>query len=373
MQQRKFCQIFDDKLFVEFRSNGFLEIIIGRGVQMKVFVTGGAGYIGSHCAVELLNAGFDICIYDNFINSDESALHGIQNITGKSFDFIQGDILDKCKLLEEMQRFSPDIVLHFAALKSVSESVIRPLDYYHTNVTGTINILEVMQTVGCSSIVYSSSATVYCSATMPPYNERSTINSSSPYGSTKEVSERLICDWVMSGTKKNRAVCLRYFNPVGSHKSGCIGEAISGTPGNLMPVILQVALKMRSHLNIFGNNYDTRDGTGARDYIHVVDLADGHLKAIQNLDRLASYEVLNLGTGQSTTVLELINCFTEVTGQKIPYKFMPRREGDVASSWANVDYAFTKIDARAEKTIEEMCYDTWHWGIKQAGKFNFVP
>ena len=328
-------------------------------INMRVLVTGGAGYIGSHTCVELLEAGHEICVIDNLCNGHEVALERVRDITNCELQFVNADIRDANALDEIFKIFKPEAVIHFAGLKAVGESVADPLNYYEVNVGGSISLLSAMSKAGCSRIVFSSSATVYGKPQYLPYDEKHTTNPVNPYGRTKLIIENIISDWTMADTER-RGIILRYFNPVGAHESGKIGEEPVGVPNNLMPYIAQVADGRLDCLNIFGNDYDTIDGTGSRDYIHVVDLARAHISAL-NSEILDNFEVLNVGRGKGTTVLELIKSFEEVFGQAIKYKYLSRRDGDVAASWADTTKALKKMDWQPDRNIKNICEDTWRW------------
>ena len=338
-------------------------MITGDQMKRKIFITGGAGYIGSHTCVEILNNSHEVLVYDNLSNGSFDALRRVQQITNKRVAFINGDILNLRDLSDAMHSFKPDVVLHFAGLKSVRDSVLYPLNYYDVNVVGTINLLNAMDQVRCENIVFSSSATVYGEAQYLPYDLSHPLNPTNPYGQTKLVSEQILRDWCTAGVSK-RAICLRYFNPIGAHESGLIGESPLNMPNNLMPLLAQVAVGAREELLIFGNDYLTKDGTGERDYIHVVDLAVGHVKAVEFITKSEKYQVFNLGTGHSVSVLQLIEAFEKVSGKKIKYKFVNRRKGDVAKSWADPTIAETKLGIKFKRDIIDMCSDTWRWQNK---------
>ena len=330
---------------------------------MKIFITGGAGYIGSHACVEILKKSHNVLVYDNLSNGSFEALQRVKLITNKDLDFIHGDIRNKDKLTEVMNSYKPDVVLHFAGLKAVGESVSEPLNYYDVNVSGTINLLNVMDAVNCRNIVFSSSATVYGEAQYLPYDTLHSLNPTNPYGRSKLIIEQILKDWCDTNISK-KAVCLRYFNPIGAHESGLIGEDPQNTPNNLMPYISQVALGKRDKLYIYGDNYPTKDGTGERDYIHVVDLAIGHLKAIENINTLDEFEVLNLGAGRCTSVLQLVKEFENASLREIQTKIVTRRPGDIAISWADTSLAEKKLNIKFERTIKQMCEDSWRWQMK---------
>jgi len=326
---------------------------------MRVLVTGGAGYIGSHTCVELLNAGHEVFVIDNLSNGHEVALERVQGITNCDLQFMNADIRNLSKLDEIFKSFEPEAVIHFAGLKAVGESVADPLFYYDVNVGGSISLLSAMSKANCNIIIFSSSATVYGKPQYLPYDENHPTNPVNPYGCTKLMIENIISDWTNVDSKK-RGVILRYFNPVGAHKSGQIGEEPIGIPNNLMPYISQVAVGRREYLNIFGNDYDTADGTGARDYIHVVDLALAHISAL-NQNKLDRFEVLNIGAGKSTTVLELVSKFEEISGVPIEFKYLPRRDGDLAAFWADPSKSSEKMSWKPERNIKKICEDTWRW------------
>ena len=326
---------------------------------MKVLVTGGAGYIGSHTCVELLEAGHEVFVVDNLCNGHEAALERVRGITNRDLQFMNTDIRDTVALDKIFNIFQPEAVIHFAGLKAVGESLADPLTYYDVNVGGSISLLMAMSKAECNTIVFSSSATVYGKPQYLPYDEEHPTNPVNPYGCTKLMIEDIIHDWTKVDSKRNGTI-LRYFNPVGAHESGQIGEEPIGIPNNLMPYIAQVADGRREHLNIFGNDYETADGTGARDYIHVVDLALAHIGAL-NQSKLDKFEVLNIGAGKSTTVLELVSKFEEISGVSIKSKYLPRRDGDLAAFWANSSKSFEKMGWKTERNIEQICEDTWRW------------
>ena len=326
---------------------------------MRVLVTGGAGYIGSHTCVELLEAGHEVFVIDNLCNGHEEAIERVRGITNCDLQFMNADIRDINALGKIFNRFKPEAVIHFAGLKAVGESVEDPLKYYDVNISGSISLLTVMSEVGCNNIVFSSSATVYGLPQYLPYDEKHSTNPVNPYGRSKLTIENIIRDWTKVD-KKRRGTILRYFNPVGAHESGQIGEDPIGIPNNLMPFIAQVSDGRREHLNIFGNDYETIDGTGARDYIHVVDLAFAHTCAL-NRNKLNKFEILNIGGGKSTTVLELIKSFEDITGVAIKLKYLQRRDGDLAAFWADSSKAFEIMSWQPEKNIKKICEDTWRW------------
>jgi UDP-glucose 4-epimerase len=326
---------------------------------MRVLVTGGAGYIGSHTCVELLEAGHKGFVVDNLCNGEEYALERVRGITNCELQFMNADIRDTKALHKIFNTFKPEAVIHFAGLKAVGESVADPLMYYDVNVGGSVSLLTAMSKAECNIIIFSSSATVYGKPEYLPYDEEHPTNPVNPYGRTKLIIENIINDWTKMDSKR-RGTILRYFNPVGAHESGEIGEEPIGVPNNLMPFIAQVADGSREFLNIFGNNYETVDGTGARDYIHVVDLALAHTSALKQY-KLNKFEILNIGAGKSTTVLQLLNKFEEASGLTIKFKYLPRRDGDLAAFWADSSKAFEKMGWQPERNIKNICDDTWHW------------
>lgn len=330
---------------------------------MTILVTGGAGYIGSHTCVQLLEAGFEIVVLDNLSNSKAEAVSRIQRITGKSFKFVKGDILDR-ELLEELfSKHSIDSVIHFAGLKAVGESVSIPLRYYYNNVAGSLVLFETMQKFGVKSIVFSSSATVYGMTEKMPIDEETPLSAVNPYGSTKLMIERILQDLYVADHDWN-IILLRYFNPVGAHASGLIGEDPNGIPNNLVPYISQVAVGKLKELKVFGEDYPTPDGTGVRDYIHVIDLADGHIKALEKLIEKPGIVAYNLGTGCGTSVLEMISAFSLASGREIPYIVAARRPGDVAICYADPTKAQREMGWSASRTIDDMCRDSWNWQQK---------
>lgn len=328
----------------------------------KILVTGGAGYIGSHTLIELIEAGFKPVVYDNLSNSSPKALERVEQIVGKTIDFIKGDILDKDLLAKTFNEHEFFAVIHFAGLKAVGESVAKPLMYYQNNVTGTLNLIEIMGKHNVKNIIFSSSATVYGDPETLPIVETSPRSAANPYGQSKLMIEYILEDLATSDSDW-QAISLRYFNPIGAYHTGTIGENPNGIPNNLMPYISQVAVGKLKQLSVFGDDYDTVDGTGVRDYIHVVDLAKGHVSALQYLEKQEKlgFEPINLGTGQGTSVLELVNAFIKTTGQNLPYSIAPRRAGDIASCYASSDKAKQLLGWQAEFDIERMCQDTWRW------------
>jgi UDP-glucose 4-epimerase len=331
---------------------------------MRILVTGGAGYIGSHTTLELLNAGYDVVIVDNLSNSKPESLRRVQEMTGKTVTFHEVDILDKEAMREVFGEAPVDAVIHFAALKAVGESVAQPLRYYQNNVTGTIALCEVMKEAGVRDIVFSSSATVYGdNPNMPLLESFELLPASNPYGRSKQMMEYVLKDLTISDESWNVAI-LRYFNPIGAHESGTIGEDPSGIPNNLLPYVAQVAVGRRPYLNVYGNDYPTPDGTGIRDYIHVVDLADAHIKALKKLESDPGYLVYNLSTGKGSSVLEVVAAFEHACGKEIPYVFRDRRPGDLAVSYADPGKAREEMGWVAERDLDDMCADVWRWQSK---------
>lgn len=326
---------------------------------MNILVTGGAGYIGSHTTVELLQNGYYVIVLDNLVNSSATAIQRVEKITGKSIPLYVADVRDEQMLDKVFEKHNIDAVIHFAGLKAVGESVSKPLEYYDANVVGSLKLIEAMQRHGVKKLIFSSSATVYGSAPYP-YEEtmQTGVGITNPYGQTKHIVEGIMRDTAASDTD-SEFVALRYFNPVGAHESGLIGEDPKGIPNNLMPFVAQVASGKRDKLSIFGNDYDTPDGTCRRDYIHVVDLAKGHLAALQHLKK--GFDMINLGSGNSTSVIELVSAFEKSTGQKIAYEFAPRRAGDLPEFYATTKKAERILSWKTKKTIEDMCLDTWRW------------
>ena len=329
---------------------------------MRILVTGGAGYIGSHTCVELLNQGQEVVVVDNLCNSSEESLNRVKQITGKDVTFYKADLLDKAAMEEIFSKETIDAVIHFAGLKAVGESVAKPLEYYHNNITGTLVLCDVMRNHGVKKIIFSSSATVYGDPAFVPITEDCPKGKiTNPYGQTKSMLEQILTDLHTADTEWS-VILLRYFNPVGAHKSGLIGEDPAGIPNNLTPYITQVAVGKLKEVGVFGNDYDTPDGTGVRDYIHVVDLAIGHVKAV---DKLAQSEpdvrIYNLGTGKGFSVLQMIEAFSKACGKQIPYAIKPRRPGDIAECYADAALAKKELGWEAERGIDEMCEDSWRW------------
>lgn len=328
---------------------------------MSVLVTGGAGYIGSHTVVELLNEGYEVIVLDNFSNSSPKALESIKKITGKDFKFYEADLLDRPaikKIFDENKDI--DSVIHFAGLKAVGESVQKPIMYYENNIGGTLILVDEMSKHGVKKIVFSSSATVYGDPASVPIREDFPRSTTNPYGSTKLMIENILTD-VYTSDNEWSVILLRYFNPIGAHESGLIGEAPNGIPNNLMPYINQVALGKLDHLNVFGSDYPTHDGTGVRDYIHVVDLAKGHIKAIEKAESMTGVEAYNLGTGHGYSVLDIVKNFEKATGVKVKYELTDRRPGDIAECYADPTKAEKELGWKAEKELEEMCRDSWRF------------
>ena len=327
---------------------------------MKILVTGGAGYIGSHTCIELLQAGYEVVVVDNLINSKEESLKRVQELTGKTLAFHKVDLLNKRELDDVFQRSSIDAVIHFAGLKAVGESVSIPLHYYHNNVTGALILCNVMEKHKVKNLVFSSSATVYGNPDKVPIKEDFPLSATNPYGRSKLMIEEILRDLYSAEQSWNIAI-LRYFNPVGAHSSGRIGEDPNGIPNNLMPFISRVAVGRLADLPVFGNDYSTNDGTGIRDYIHVVDLAVGHLKALEKLTSNPGTVIYNLGTGRGYSVLEVISEFEQVSGKKIHYKIVRRRPGDIAICYADPLKAKRELNWTASKELNEMCADVWRW------------
>ena len=329
---------------------------------MAILLPGGAGYIGSHTAVELLNADKEVVIVDNFSNSKPEVLDKIKQITGKNFKFYELDCLDKQALEKVFKENNIEAVINFAGLKAVGESVKKPLEYYMNNIAGALTILDVMKEHNCKKFIFSSSATVYGEPEKIPLTEECrTGGTTNPYGTTKLFIEKILQDLYKSDNEWDICI-LRYFNPVGSHESGLIGEEPQGIPNNLMPYIVRVASGQLRELSVFGNDYNTPDGTGVRDYIHVVDLARGHLKALKKIEKEGKgLYIYNLGTGNGYSVLDMVRAFEKATGKKVPYKIAPRREGDIATCYADCTKANKELGWRAEKTLEDMCKDSWNY------------
>ncbi len=330
---------------------------------MKILVTGGTGYIGSHTCVELLNNGYEVVIVDNLSNSKREVVEKIEEITNKKIQFYEGDVNSKELLEKIFTENKIDAVIHFAGFKAVGESVNDPLKYYHNNLESTINLLEVMNKYNCQKIVFSSSATVYGKPDTLPIKENAKLSTTNPYGTTKLMIEMILKDLYASSNNWSIAI-LRYFNPIGAHESGLIGESPNDIPNNLMPYIMRVALGKLDHLNVFGDDYDTKDGTGVRDYIHVVDLARGHIKAIEKVLVSEGVDCYNLGTGNGYSVLDIVSTFEKVNNIKIPYTITERRAGDIDACYADPTYAYESLHFKAEKGLEEMCRDSYNYAIK---------
>ncbi len=327
---------------------------------MKILVTGGAGYIGSHTCVELLENGYDVVVVDNLCNSSRESLARVKTITGKDVLFYEQDILDESGLSKVFDMHNINAVIHFAGLKAVGESVEKPLEYYQTNLTGTLVLFKVMRDHQVKNFVFSSSATVYGDPHTVPITEDFPLSATNPYGRSKLIIEEISADLYRADPEWNIAL-LRYFNPVGAHKSGLIGEDPNGIPNNLVPYISQVAVGKREKLSVYGNDYDTRDGTGVRDYIHVVDLAVGHIKALEKLNSKPGLVVYNLGTGQGYSVLEMVQAIEKASGKSIPYQIAARRAGDIAQCFADPAFALQEIGWKALRGLDEMAEDTWRW------------
>ena len=327
---------------------------------MAILITGGAGYIGSHTMVEFLNAGRELVVVDNFMNSKPEALERVRKITGKDFKFFQVDLLDKEALDKVVRENNIDSCIHFAGLKAVGESCAKPMLYYHNNITGTLNLCEVLAKYGAKRIVFSSSATVYGNPASVPITEDFPLSTTNPYGETKLMIERILKDIYNADNEWSISV-LRYFNPIGAHKSGLIGEDPQGIPNNLLPSITQVAAGRRECLSVFGNDYNTPDGTGVRDYIHVVDLARAHLKAIELAETVTGIDYFNIGTGVGYSVLDIIHAYEKATGITINYKITARRPGDIDECYANPKKAYEVLGWKAENNIEDMCRDSYNW------------
>lgn len=335
---------------------------------MKVLITGGAGYIGCHALIEVLQAGHEALVVDSLVNGHATAVARAGQLTNTQVSLEVGDIRDKVFLGRVFEAFAPDAVIHFAGLKAVRESVESPLSYYDVNVSGSQVLLETMQAHGCSRIVFSSSATVYGEPHYLPFDEAHPVAPVNPYGRTKLMVEQILGDWCAADPARS-AISLRYFNPVGAHASGMIGEDPHGTPSNLMPFIAQVAIGRRPVLQVFGDDYDTRDGTGERDYVHVVDLARAHTLALDTLETQSGHDVINIGTGHGATVKEMIDAFETACGKPVKTTYVSRRAGDVPCSFANNDRARTHLGWKAELSLAEMCRDTWAWQSKNPRGF----
>ncbi len=336
---------------------------------MKILVTGGAGYIGSHTCVELLNAGYEIAVLDNLDNSSEKSLDVVKRITGKDFNFYKVDLLDYEDVENVFKKEKFDSVIHFAGLKAVGESTKIPIRYYHNNITGTLNLVDIMQKYDVYNLVFSSSATVYGMPKTVPITEDFPLSTTNPYGATKLMIENILQD-VYKANNKWSITLLRYFNPIGANKCGDMGEYPKGVPNNLLPYISQVAVGKLEKLHVFGDDYDTKDGTGVRDYTHVVDLALGHLKSIEHKTGESGVHIYNLGTGNGYSVLELLHAFEEACGKKIPYQIDERRPGDIAQCYANPEKAKKELSWEATRGVKEMCEDSWRWQSKHPNGYN---
>ena len=328
---------------------------------MNILLTGGAGYIGSHTIIELDKAGYSVVVVDNLVNSNPESLRRVSKIIGKEIPFYEVDVRDKENLSKVFDENKIDAVIHFAGLKAVGESVSKPLEYYHNNMTGTFILLDVMRQHSCKNIIFSSSATVYGDPAIIPITEECPKgHCTNPYGQTKSMLEEVLMD-VQKADKEWNVVLLRYFNPIGAHQSGMIGENPNGIPNNLMPYITQTAVGIRKELGVFGNDYDTPDGTGVRDYIHVCDLASGHVAALKAIEKKCGLAIYNLGTGHGYSVLDVVKAFEKVNGVKVPYSIKPRRPGDIATCYCNPEKVEAELGWKAQYGIEEMCRDSWNW------------
>lgn len=335
---------------------------------MSLLITGGTGFIGSHTVVELLALNKDIIIVDNLANSSTLVLDRIKQITGKTVTFIEADICDRVAMQQVFSEHDIEAVVHFAGLKAVGESSTMPLSYYHNNVSGSVTLLQVMAEHGVKNLVFSSSATVYGENNPSPLDETMPTSATNPYGQTKLMIENILFDLATSDDEWSIA-CLRYFNPIGAHESGLIGENPNGIPNNLLPYVSQVAVGRLAQLQVFGDDYPTSDGTGVRDYIHVVDLAQGHVKALEKLDEIKGCVPINLGTGNGTSVLEIVNTFKEISGQDIPFKIVPRRAGDIATVFADAKVANKLLNWHAKRDLATMIADTWRWQSQNPNGF----
>ena len=336
----------------------------------KILITGGAGYIGSHTALELLNEGYEVVVYDNLCNSSKESLKRVEELTGKTITFYEGDVMDEAALKAMLEKEGVDAVIHCAALKAVGESVQKPLEYYRNNITGTLTLMDVMKQTGVKNIVFSSSATVYGSPEEMPITEECPKGQcTNPYGWTKWMLEQILTDIQFADPEWN-VILLRYFNPIGAHKSGLIGEDPKGIPNNLLPYVAQVAIGKLPCVGVFGNDYDTPDGTGVRDYIHVVDLAKGHVAAINKIKENPGVKIYNLGTGKGYSVLDVIHAFGKACGKEIPYEIKPRRAGDIATCYSDASLAKKELGWEAQYDIDEMCADSWKWQSMNPDGYN---
>ena len=337
---------------------------------MTILVTGGAGYIGSHTCVELLNAGYDVVIIDNLYNSNQKAVDRIEEITGKKVKFYPDDMMDRAAVKRVFDENKIDAVIHFAGLKAVGESVHKPIEYYRTNIGSTLNLIDEMRAHGCKNIIFSSSATVYGDPAEIPITENCPKGTcTNPYGWTKWMQEQILTD-IHTADPEWNVILLRYFNPIGAHKSGLIGEDPKGIPNNLLPYVAQVAIGKLPEINVFGNDYDTPDGTGVRDYIHVVDLARGHVKAIERFAKKDGVFICNLGTGHGYSVLDVIHAFEKACGKELPYVIRERRPGDIATCYSSPAKAEKELGWTAEFDLEDMCRDSWNWQQKNPNGYN---
>ena len=359
--------LFGKKTIIKIRKE---YLLFDKNIMKKILVTGGAGYIGSHTVVELQNAGYDVVVLDNLSNASEKSLERVSKITGKPVKFYKADILDRDALNEIFDKEDIDSCIHFAGLKAVGESVAKPWEYYENNIAGTLTLVDVMRKHNVKNIIFSSSATVYGDPAIIPITEECPKGQcTNPYGWTKSMLEQILTD-IQKADPEWNVVLLRYFNPIGAHKSGTIGENPNGIPNNLMPYITQVAVGKLKELGVFGNDYDTPDGTGVRDYIHVVDLARGHVKAIQKLADNEGVSIYNLGTGKGYSVLDVIHAFEKACGHPLKYEIKPRRDGDIATCYSKCDKAKEELGWEAEYGIEEMCADSWNWQQKNPNGYN---
>lgn len=339
-------------------------------MAMKILVTGGAGYIGSHTCVELLNAGYEVAVFDNLYNSSRDAIGRVKDITGKELTFYEADMRNYNELTHIFETEKPDAVIHFAGLKAVGESVAKPLMYYNNNLTGTLNLCRVMEEQGCKNIIFSSSATVYGNPAFIPITEECPKGvSTNPYGWTKHMLEQILTDLHTADSEWN-VILLRYFNPIGAHESGLIGEDPKGIPNNLLPYVAQVAIGKLEKVGVFGNDYDTEDGTGVRDYIHVVDLAKGHVKAVDKIREKPGVKIYNLGTGNGYSVLDVIKAFGKACGKEVPYEIKGRRAGDIDICYADASLAKKELGWEAEYGLDDMCRDSWNWQSKNPNGYN---
>ncbi|MBR6328620.1 MAG: UDP-glucose 4-epimerase GalE [Lachnospiraceae bacterium] len=337
---------------------------------MNILVTGGAGYIGSHTCVQLLNAGYGVVILDNLYNSSPKAVERIRQITGKEVAFYEGDMLDESLLDRIFSECSIGCVIHFAGLKAVGESVAKPLEYYKNNITGTITLLEAMREHGVKNMIFSSSATVYGDPAFVPITEQCPKgNPTNPYGQTKSMLEQILTD-IHTADNEWNVILLRYFNPIGAHESGLIGEDPKGIPNNLLPYVAQVAIGKLEKVGVFGNDYDTPDGTGVRDYIHVVDLAEGHVKAIDKIKENCGVKIYNLGTGNGYSVLDVIKAFSKACGHEVPYEIKERRPGDIATCYSDASLAEKELGWKAKYNLDDMCASSWNWQTKNPDGYN---